>query len=244
MENVSIKEGMALQHAKTNQIIRLLAIFDGNVYACKCGITKLEILYFSVSELLNAMKKEEYLLLEEQIYLVDQNMLSASESKKFLQYRNMCEDVYSEYKYHIYDLVSKKSKPIIDKYISDYKISRQYFWKIFIRYLQSGMRESSLIDQRKFIKHDSNANVISVGRKNQNGKTAIRITEEDEKKFKKYLRKYLNSEVKTKNAAYLDLIEHEYSTVVNQLNAEGVVEQKLILLPPEQRPSSRQFFTT
>lgn len=110
MENVSIKEGMALQHAKTNQIIRLLAIFDGNVYACKCGITKLEILYFSVSELLNAMKKEEYLLLEEQIYLVDQNMLSASESKKFLQYRNMCEDVYSEYKYHIYDLVSKKSK--------------------------------------------------------------------------------------------------------------------------------------
>lgn len=242
MENVSIKEGMALQHAKTNQIIRLLAIFDGNVYACKCGITKLEILYFSVSELLNAMKKEEYLLLEEQIYLVDQNMLSASESKKFLQYRNMCEDVYSEYKYHIYDLVSKKSKPIIDKYISDYKISRQYFWKIFIRYLQSGMRESSLIDQRKFIKHDSNANVISVGRKNQNGKTAIRITEEDEKKFKKYLRKYLNSEVKTKNAAYLDLIEHEYSMVVNQLNAEGVVEQKLILLPPEQRPSSRQFF--
>ena len=38
MENVSIKEGMALQHAKTNQIIRLLAIFDGNVYACKCGM--------------------------------------------------------------------------------------------------------------------------------------------------------------------------------------------------------------
>ena len=135
MENVSIKEGMALQHAKTNQIIRLLTIFDGNVYACKCGITKLEILYFSASELLNAMKKEEYLLLEEQTYLVDQNMLSASESKKFLQYRNMCEDVYSEYKYHIYDLVSKKPKPIIDKYISDYKISRQYFWKIFIRYL-------------------------------------------------------------------------------------------------------------
>lgn len=242
MENVSIKEGMALQHAKTNQVIRLLTIFDGNVYACKCGITKLEILYFSVSELLNAMKKEEYLLLEEQTYLVDQNMLSASEYEKFLQYRSMCENVYSEYKYHIYDLASKKPKPIIDKYISDYKISRQYFWKIFIRYLQSGMRESSLIDQRRFVKHDGNANVVSAGRKNQNGKTAFWITEEDKKKFKKYLRKYLNSEVKTKDAAYLDLIEHEYSTVVKTLNVEGVVEQKLILLPPEQRPSRRQFF--
>lgn len=112
MENASIKEGMALQHAKTNQLIRLLTIFNGNAYACKCGITKLEILYFSVSDLLNAMKKGEYLPLEEQIYFVDKNMLSDSECKKFLQYRNMCEDVYSEYKYHIYDLVSKKSKPI------------------------------------------------------------------------------------------------------------------------------------
>lgn len=86
------------------------------------------------------------------------------------------------------------------------------------------------------------ANVVSVGRKNQNGKTAFRITEEGKKKFKKYRRKYLNSEVKTKDAAYLDLIENEYSTVVKTLNVEGVVEQKLILLPPEQRPSRRQFF--
>lgn len=104
------------------------------------------------------------------------------------------------------------------------------------------MRESSLIDQRRFVKHDGNANVVSAGPEKSEWKTAFRITEEDKKKFKKYLRKYLNSEVKTKDAAYLDLIEHEYSTVVKTLNAEGVVEQKLILLPPEQRPSRRQFF--
>lgn len=119
----------------------------------------------------------------------------------------------------IYDLMSKKPKPLIEKYVSEIEITRRYFGKIFIRYLQSGMRESSLIDQRRFIKHDGNANVVSVGRKNQNGKTAFQITEEDKKKFKKYLRKYLNSEVKTKDAAYLDLIEHEYSAVVKTLNA-------------------------
>ena len=130
------------------------------------------------------MKKEEYLLLEEQTYLVDQNMLSASEYEKFLQYRSMCENVYSEYKYHIYDLASKKPKPIIDKYISDYKISRQYFWKIFIRYLQSGMRESSLIDQRRFVKHDGNANVVSAGRKIRMGKQHSGLPKKTRKSLK------------------------------------------------------------
>ena len=242
MGDISVKEGMALLNEKAQLTIRLLSIFDGNVYACKCGISKLEILYFETGDLLRSIQNGEYSILEENEYIVDRSMLTEEEYSKFILYRDMCIDVFSEYKYHIYDLMSKKPKPLIEKYVSEIKITRRYFWKIFIRYLQSGMRESSLIDQRRFVKHDGNANVVSAGRKNQNGKTAFRITEEDKKKFKKYLRKYLNSEVKTKDAAYLDLIEHEYSTVVKTLNAEGVVEQKLILLPPEQRPSRRQFF--
>ena len=240
MENMTIKEGMALKCTKTNQIVRLLTIFDDNAYACKCGITKLEILYFNVQDLLLGIKNGIYRPLEEQDYVVDLNDLNDTGRERFILYRKICADVYSEYKYHIYDLASKKSKPLLNQYISDNAISRQYFWKIFVRYLQSGMRESSLIDQRKFIKHDDKVNEISAGRKNQDGKAAFLITTEDEKKFSKYLRKYLSSEVKTKEAAYLDLIEHEYSSIVKTMNAEGMREQRMVISP--HHPSRRQFF--
>lgn len=44
-------------------------LFDGNVYACKCGISKLEILYFETGDLLRSIQNSEYLILEENEYI-------------------------------------------------------------------------------------------------------------------------------------------------------------------------------
>ena len=242
MANAVIKEGMALCHGKTGQKIRLVVIFDGNVYACVCdSIKKLEILYFNEIDLLLAIQNGEYSVCDEKEYIVNLDTLSEEEREKFISYREMCLAVYSEYKYHIYDLTSRKEKPLIDTYIQKNGMSRRHFWNVFNRYLQSGMRESSLLDQRQFILHNGVTN-IAAGRKRSDGKHAFHVKEKDKNNFKKYLRKYLNSEVKTKEAAYLDLIEKEYSIVVDTLNSNGLKEKKLMLLPSDQRPSREQFF--
>lgn len=68
MGDISVKEGMALLNEKAQLTIRLLLIFDGNVYACKCDISKLEILYFETGDLLRSIQNGEYSILEENEY--------------------------------------------------------------------------------------------------------------------------------------------------------------------------------
>ena len=245
------KEYDRLINKKTGKQYRILAIFDGNIITCQIGTTALAVFYLLETEVdkdiadgVYVVESDDFKVIDPELYFTNPDPeVKQKKIKRFQSYKAVCSAVYSEYKYKLYELtVSGKQKDFVKRLCVEHNISRQTFWKFFTRYLQSGLQDISLIDQRGRTKKTSENRSVSAGKKKRNGEAAYLVTEEDKKKFQKYLRLYLKSEVKTLEEAYLDLVDHEYSVKVKTIDRDGNTVSKDKVLPSNQRPTRRQFF--
>ena len=180
-------------------------------------------------------------VIEECPIIIDKESLSNSEREIFEKRLKACQDLYSHYKYSLDDLSSKKSKSYLDNLCRETDISKQVLKKFFLRYLQSGFRDYSVLDQRVLRKFQNNHQKSwrASGNKprSMNGDTIL--DDQDFKNMNKYVKRYLNNEVKSQVQAYLDMIDEKYSKWTKILNEDG--EETLVRMPVEHRPTLRQF---
>jgi transposase InsO family protein len=251
MDSKPYKEYDRLVNRNTTTQYRILAIFDGNIITCQIGTPTLSVFYFLESEVekgivdgIYNIETDEFQVIDPELYYTNPNPdVRKKQIERFLIYKEVCSTVYDEYKYKLYDLLAhRKIKENVKALCVKHDISKQLFWKYFTRYLQSGLQDVALTDQRRQREISSTKRTISAGMKKQNGDNAYLITDEDRKKFKRHLKRYLKSEVKTKEMAYLDLIEEDYSVIVKTADANGNTMLTKKILPSDQRPTRRQFF--
>lgn len=240
-----------LINVNTNDEYRVLSFFDGNVITCKINTKKLEVFYFmedvlakEIEDGLYKIESEKYEVIDPELYFISpREDVRNRQINRFNTYKTICSAVYDEYKYKLYELtIQHKTKGTIKSLCEKYGVSKQLFWKQFVRYLQSGLQDKAFTDQRVTAKKATSNRTISAGKKKKNGENAFLVTEKDKKKFQKHLQRYLHSEVKSKEDAYLDLIEEDYSVMVKSVDAYGNEINVKTPLPASQRPTRRQFF--
>lgn len=230
---------------------RILSVFDGNIITCQMDTSTLSVFYFLEADIEKGLSDGTYTVESSAFKVMDTDLffknpdpvIKQKQIERFQRYKEVCSAVYDEYKYKLYELtIQRKSKKLVKTLCTKYNISRQTFWKYFTRYLQSGLQDIALTDHRGQKKKSSENRSVSAGRKKKNGDDAYLITDADRKKFQKHLKRYLKSQVKSKEEAYLDLIDEEYSVNVKTLDSRGNPVMTRTMLPPNQRPTRRQFF--
>ena len=170
-------------------------------------------LFHERDKLINVNTNDEYRVLS----FFDGNVITCKINTKKLEVFYFMEDVLVK---EIED-GQHKTKGTIKSLCEKYGVSKQLFWKQFVRYLQSGLQDKAFTDQRVTAKKATSNRTISAGKKKKNGENAFLVTEKDKKKFQKHLQRYLHSEVKSKEDAYLDLIEEDNSVMVKSVDAYG-----------------------
>lgn len=250
MNNKPYKEYDRLINQNTNIQYRILTIFDGNIITCQIGASTLSVFYFLESDIEKGLedgtyvvKTDAFQVIDPELYFTNPNpTVKGKQIERFHVYKEICSTIYEEYKYRLYDLTTRrKSQNIVKELCDRHNVSRQTFWKYFNKYLQSGLQDVSLTDQRGRTKSPE-TRVVSSGKKKKNGDTAYLVTEADKKKFQKYLKRYLKSEVKSKEETYLDMIDEEYSVNVKTVDSNGQIRMIRTILSQDQRPTRRQFF--
>ena len=251
MNSKPYKEYDRLVNQNTGTQYRILADFDGNVITCQMDTSALRVFYFreediniGLSDGTYVIKTDHFQIMDlEQYYSNSNNDMKQKKIDRFILLREICSAVYDEYKYKLYELTIRgKTKDLVKQLCDENKISRQTFWKYFTRYLQSGLQDTALVDTRGKTVRSSEKRKVPAGHKKKNGDAAYLITDIDRKKFQKHLKRYLKSEVKSKENTYLDLVEEDYSTKVKTVDVNGKIIEKRIILPANQRPTRRQFF--
>lgn len=236
-----IKEGMRIKE-HTGEEFRVLSIFGENIICCRVGIPGLEFICFDTYSVRQRMRNDELEVIVESPRILDTQSLSEKDINLFEAYKEMCDRVFYEYKYRLPELVTRKQKPIVKQLCTEFNVNRQVFWKVFTRYLQSGFSDYALVDQRTQRETFEYDHSIQRGRKPQYGTRAKLLDERDIRNFEKYRKKYMTSEVKTIENAYLDMIEFEYSIKIRSEDDEGRTVIRWVKLPKDQRPTKNQFY--
>ncbi|MGM9960931.1 MAG: hypothetical protein ACI32F_06450 [Allobaculum sp.] len=241
MNQSFIKLGLAFRLSEKSKDYRILSVSTNMICLCAMNTSKMEFLSISPDTLENWFTTGKAETVEENIPIVDKYLLPDNEREYFERKLKACTAIFSHYKYDLDELSSKKSKPYLEDVCQEVGISRQVMSKIFLRYLQSGLREYALLDHRVLRKlvsgQTKGLRVDGHSPRSYNGKNIL--DEADFKNMDRYVKKYLKCEIKSQTQAYLDMIDDKYSKWIKILDESG--NEILIRKPVEHRPTIRQF---
>lgn len=244
MANTEVFQGIHLKNPETGTEYRLISVYDGMAVLCVMNIKSLKIDKLSLKILRNQINTNKLTVIEDEPHIVDVSELSEEKAEKFRLYKGYMDRIVSYYAPSFNGLAGKQRKPVVDEIVNESGISRYYLWCLIIRYLQSGMQNYALLDQRDF----SNKNTKNASRSRQVGAKspykapALILTEADYKNLETYTKRYLKSEVKTIQNAYYDMIEDKYSFEVSREREDGTYEYIRTPFPDGQLPTYRQFY--
>ena len=151
---VSVKEKDHIKDKAGNEY-RVLSLFSDMSCLCKINSTKLELLYIPVAQIVDKLNDGSYVILKDEgPKIVDKSIMSEPLLKEFQLRKAFVDEIVHEYAPLYTDLTNKRRKPTIEKYLTikdetgKPSFSRAKLWRILRVYLQSGMTDASLMDQR------------------------------------------------------------------------------------------------
>ena len=238
LENPILRIGMHLINNQNDEEYRIIYLTSDMAIICFINTSKLRLEYRDVLLLLQMITKGFLVEIQEEDYIVDINRLDEKKRTSYLQNREMMDKVTELYGPTYMGLSGKGSKPDIEKLILEYNISKPVFWKRVSKYLQSGMNNKSLLDQRQFNDGKGLLYTKKPGRKSENGMLRKLLVEDDFINFKRYTDLYLGNKSITIESAYVQLLADCYRE--RKVNADGSVVY--VAKGENERPSYNQFY--
>ena len=238
MSDITISVGDALLDVRTRDSYRVIYVGNGFIALCKMNSNKIEIEYPTSKSVGLNLRNNLLEKISEENTVFDDGIVPEEYRNAYDEKKKLVQLIVSEYGPTYMGLIGKKSKPVITDFISNSHFKKSQVWNIIRKYLQSGFKASSLMDQRYFRKvSDEYTYKNKPGRKPKDvtinkGK---RITAEDTKNFKKYLKRFMSHEVKSIQNAYDDMCGDCYMEYVND---NGVYIERL----RRDRPTYTQFY--
>lgn len=222
---------------------RILAIQPIYVSLVKMGTTKLIILAINRDELTSKIESGEINVIKEgnDNKIFDISSLPKKSYEEYLKRKSVVKEIANLYGPSFLDLGTKVPKPELQNIIKKSGYVYTTVWRLIRRYLQSGCKDVSLIDRRlngytskkskyQYTKHPGRKSSI-------HGDKDIVVNDEVEEQFSEALDKYTSGRQKTIKGAYEYMLNKYYST---EEVKDGTYSKHL--LPPEKRPSYRQFY--
>lgn len=236
MNEVVIQVGDILQIDKS--IYRIIYISSPSIVLCQMNTPKMNIGEHDLQAIRTGVLNEDIRVIKDvETAVVDTEMLSEAEKRAFELRKNIVKDINAAYAPSYLSLNGRLHRQEIDDILIKYNLTRPRFWRICRTYLQSGMKESSLL-RKKRAKTGDAATGKKRGSKGDLGIAAgCPLTPEVIEAFEYGLNFYKSGRSKSFEAAY-DTMNNRY--FFHDVVVGGKVQSRL--LPIDERPTFRQFY--
>ena len=238
IDNISI--GCIIENTDTNTRYRLIGLNDKDAVMCQMDITKLVFVVISAMQMLELIGNGVIKVQNDDDVIFNINKLSGKAREQFELKRNIMNEVNNLFGPYYTGLMSKKAKPELKDILLKYNYSKASFWRMALKYYQSGMKDYSLVDGKVFGANKGKQYNITTktGRPTVYGrKSGIIITDEIEKYFSEALADYKKGRQKSFRSAF-DRMNLLHFCRVNDNEGVSSVE----LFPPNERPTYAQFY--
>lgn len=152
---------------------------------------------------------------DEDSIIVDEAKLDPAIAKRYSMYKKLMHEVDQIYGPTYIGLSGRGTKPEMAALLEKYGLKKSAFWKQVVIYLQSGCKESSLLDKRtlKSFRSDNHVSYSKrTGRPKEYGqKSNVIIDSQVEKYFAEALKDYASGRAKTYKGCYEDMLRKHYT---------------------------------
>lgn len=220
---------------------RIIHIIDNRVVACQMDISKLMLCYFSLNDIKENIISGNMTLEKDEGEVVDLEKFCKELREKFLSAKSCMQEIVACYGPTYMGLMGKGSKPEAVAIMEKYKLKPFVFWKMVRTYLQSGCKESSLVDRRAYGKMPSGDKIrytVRTGRPTLYGaKNQVIVDDTIRAYFNEAISYYKKGRQTTIKGCYEDMIHRHF---MRQAEKDGVYKWEM--MPEEQIPSFTQFY--
>lgn len=240
MSETLLSVGNIIYDKKNATKYRIIAIVCGNITLCEMQITKFNLIQIDVVSILDLIKLDELTIMHDERIVFDINELSDSVKNKYLEKKEIINEVLTFSDPTFMNLMGKKNKKSIQDIIINHNLIKSSFWRMCTAFFQSGMQDYSLVDKKalNINKKKTYKYKAKPGMKPEYyANTGVILTPEIIKYFDEALNEYKSGRQKTIESAY-NKMNNLHFTRIELVN--GVTS--LVLLPESQRPTKRQFY--
>lgn len=147
MEELVIRVGDILQ--VDDKAYRIIYILSTNIVLCRMNIEKLDIAEYDLQAIRTGVLNGDInVITDNDNQVVDISKLSEKEAEAYQVKSSIIKEIVKNYGPAYLDLMGKKHKEPISKILQKYDLKKKAVWKICRVYLQSGMKESSLLRKK------------------------------------------------------------------------------------------------
>ena len=236
MEELVIRVGDILQ--VDDKAYRIIYISSPTIVLCRMNIEKLDIAEYDLQAIRTGVLNGDInVITDNDNQVVDISKLSEKEAEAYQVKSSIIKEIVKNYGPAYLDLMGKKHKEPISKILQKYNLKKKAVWKICRVYLQSGMKESSLL--RK--KPSGSGNPLMGKKRGSKGDLGIAagcpLSKEVIDAFEYGLAFYKSGRAKSFQAAY-NKMNNTY--FFHDVIVDGKKQSRL--MPIDKRPTYRQFY--
>lgn len=235
-----LQVGDVLTDMSQNTKYRVIALQSDSAVLCQMDIDNLSLLSQSISLLLDLISQDQISVEHPTFSIFNPKTLSESVAESFAIKKKAMKELSKAYGPTYLDLMGKKAKPEAKRIMEKYNIKKATFWNICRRYLQSGLQDISLVDQKAF----GNTKDLELTYSTKTGRpseyfenTGVVLTDEIRGYFEEALKDLKSGRQKTIRSAF-DRMNNMHFTRVDIV--DGV--QAVNLLPVSERPTYKQLY--
>ncbi len=236
MNEVVIQVGDILQIDKS--IYRIIYISSPSIVLCQMDIQKLNIAEYDLRSIRTGITNGDINVIpDNDSQVIDPDSMSEKGAESYRLKSEIIKEINRSYGPTYLELMGKKHKETISEILQKYDLKKKSVWRLCREYLQSGMKESSLL-RKKRAKTGDAAKGKKRGSKGGLGIAAgCPLTPEVIEAFEYGLNFYKSGRSKSFEAAY-DTMNNRY--FFHDVVVGGKVQSRL--LPIDERPTFRQFY--
>lgn len=239
MSNDIFRVGTILKNIETDNVYRVISMNDDIVVLCEMNITKFNVVRVSFKDILRLYENGLLATLSDTDLIFDYDSLSGDVKKRFDLRRKVVQEIDNVFGPTYFDLCFSRGNKALLNIKEKYQMPKATFWRLIRKYYQSGMKQSSLLDE-KWLGQNKGKTYTQVKKMGAKPlyfiETGVVRTKEVEEYFEEALNEYLSGRAKTMKSAYTKMNLRHYTHV--EL-IDGV--KTATLLPESQRPTLRQF---
>ena len=237
--NVNLSIGVIIEDVNSKKKYRIVSLTNEICTLCNMDTTKFELILYSIVDICDLISENLLIIKPNEKEIFDINTLPESAKQKLILKKQMMNEILQLYRPSYIGLMGKTSRPELKEVMEKYHVKKANFWKICIKYFQSGFKDISLVDKRYLGSNKGKSYNLSAkpGAKSEYFEsTGVIKNDEIESYYEEALKDYKSGRQKTIRSAY-DKMNLKHFSKVEIIN--GI--ETLVLLPESERPTIRQF---
>lgn len=235
-----LQKGDILTDVEQGTRYRVILIHKDTIILCQMDIDKLSLMDMDKNVITGLMAQKQLSAERPTCPVLNEDALSEDIKADYLNKKAAMRELTKAYGPTYLGLMGKKSKPEAKAIMEKYNLCKSVFWVLVARYLQSGMQDISLVNQKAF----GNSKGQRYEYTNKPGRppkyledTGVMLTDEILGYFEEALQLFKKGRNTSIRSVYdaMNLAHFSYSTIING-------EEQLTLLPASERPTYIQLY--